>query len=133
MDGEIIEWKFNNPNITIKFDDFKEMKNRLIIIKENPFRFLTYMIFSSSIMFFFICRIIKLLNLRNFEDFDVNNQVNERRALNHSRNNINNDIVDMHAVNNFENLNQFQNQNNLNINSYQIARDESEYSNSESP
>ena len=134
IDGEIIEWKFNNPNITIKFDDFKEMKNsQLIIIKENPFKFLTYMIFSSSIMFFFICRIIKLLNLRNFEDFDVNNQVNERRALNHSRNNINNDIVDMHAVNNFENLNQFQNQNNLNINSYQIARDESEYSNSESP
>ena len=133
IDGEIIEWKFNNPNITIKFDDFKEMKNRLIIIKENPFRFLTYMIFSSSIMFFFICRIIKLLNLRNFEDLDMNNQVNERRALNNSRNNINNDIVDMHAVNNFENLNQFQNQNNLNINSYQIARDESEYSNSESP
>jgi hypothetical protein len=134
MDGEIIEWKFNNPNITIKIDDFKEMKNsQLIIIKENPFRFLTYMIFSSSIMFFFICRIIKLLNLRNFEDLDMNNQVNERRALNNSRNNINNDMVDMHAVNNFENINQFQNQNNLNINSYQMARDDSEYSNSESP
>ena len=125
IDGEIIEWKFNNPNITIKFDDFKEMKNsQLIIIKDNPFRFFTYMIFSTSIMIFFICRILKLMNLRNLQDFD--NPGNERRALNYNRNNA---LRDLNIVNNFENLNQFQN---TNINIYQIQRDDNEYSNSDS-
>ena len=67
----------------------------LIIIKDNPFRFFTYMIFSTSIMIFFICRILKLMNLRNLQDFD--NPGNERRALNYNRNNA---LRDLNVVNN---------------------------------
>ena len=129
LNGEIIEWKFNSPSIIIKFEDFNETKtNQLIIIKQKPFKFITYMICSVSIMIFVIYRIIKTMGLREIGIIPMNS-VNERRELNGN------------PVNYFEDINQFRNQNNSinnqpnnhnNHNAYQIARDDSEYSNSDS-
>ena len=133
LNGEIIEWKFNSPSIIIKFEDFDKTKtSQLIEIKNNPFRFLTYIICSASIMIFFICRIIKILNLRAINNMPMNSVNNERRELNGNRNG---------NVVNYEDINQFRRQNNSinnqpnnhnNHNAYQIARDDSEYSNSDS-
>ena len=131
LNGEIIEWKFNAPSIIIKFEDFNETRNtQLIIIRQNPFRFITYMICSFSIMVFFMCRIIKILSLREMNDMP-NNSVNERRELN--RNNNNNVVNYFEDINQFQNNYQRNNQSNHNNNAYQIARDESENSNSDSP
>ena len=89
------------------------------------------MICSFSIMVFFISRIIKILSLREMNDMP-NNSVNERRELNR---NINNNVVIILKIyiNQFQNNYQRNNQPNHNNNAYQISRNESEYSNSDSP
>jgi hypothetical protein len=77
-----------------------------------------------------MCRIIKILSLREMNDMP-NNSVNERRELN--RNNNNNVVNYFEDINQFQNNYQRNNQSNHNNNAYQIARDESENSNSDSP
>ena len=117
VNGEIIEWKFNDPSITIKRGDFNQTKNeKLIIIKHYTFRFISYLISSTAIMAFFICRIALIMNSRDNDDISINNQINEGRALNRNYN-INHGQI----VHNYENQNQFHNM------------DDSEYSNSDSP
>ena len=118
INGEIIEWKFNDPSITIKIGDFiKTKSHKLILIKNFTFRFLSYLTTSIAIMIFFICRIVLILNARENNNNHYNNrQVNEGRALNRNYN-----MNDRHIVHNYENQNQFQN------------IDDNEYSNSDSP
>ena len=103
--GEQIEWKFNNPSIYIKMEDFKEIRNNsFTVIRENPFKLLCYMIISTSLIIFFIFRTIRIMSFENFQDLDIN-PINGRIGL--FRNNNNN----IQNVNNFENINQFQNNN----------------------
>ena len=118
INGEIIEWKFNDPSITIKIGDFiKTKSHKLILIKNFTFRFLSYLTTSIAIMIFFLCRIVLILNARENNNNHYNNrQVNEGRALNRNYN-----MNDRHIVHNYENQNQFQN------------IDDNEYSNSDSP
>ena len=125
INGEIIEWKFNNPSITIKFEEFNETKinNKIIVIKQNPFKFLSYMIISTLIMIFFIFRIIKLMNFEPFQDMNMN-QANNRRVFN---GNNNNNIRQQNVIN-FENLNQFRNNSNEQLDRYD---NDNEYFNSE--
>ena len=124
INGEIIEWKFNDPSITIKVGDFIQKKNKKIIfIKHFTFRFISYLTTSVAIMAFFICRIVLILNARENNNNYYNNrpirqirQINEGRALNRNHN-----MNDGQIVQNYENQNQFQN------------IDDNEYSNSDSP
>ena len=82
INGEIIVWKFNDASITIKIEEFKETKNsQFIVVRQNPFKFLTYMILSALIMVFFICRIIKLMRLDPSQEIIVIS-CNERREFN---------------------------------------------------
>ena len=127
INGEIIEWKFNNPSITIKIEEFKETKNsQFIVVRQNPFKFLIYMILSALIIVFFICRIIKLMRMDPSQEI-IAIPGNERREVNRNYNNNNRQIV-----NNFENINQFNNnqyeQANLfnNLNNYQVDRDDND-------
>jgi hypothetical protein len=140
IDGENIYWKFNSPFISIKFDDFIPTKKKnLRIITHNPYRFFTFTFFSMGIMIFFLFRLIKIMNMRIFQDQEDeqiggNNIGYERRALN--RNNL-------YVVDNYENINRFRGENHVNVNldenqGYQIPRDDSESlsnsnSNSNSP
>ena len=126
INGEIIEWKFNNPCISIKTEEFIEIKNKnFVVIREEPFKLLCYMIISTFLIIFFIYRTIRIMSLENVQDIE-NNQVNEIRNL--YRNNNNN----IQNVNNFENINQFHNNNEqINLfnhfrNNYQIDRDDDE-------
>ena len=140
IDGKDIFWKFNSPILSVNINDFipSEKKNS-IIITHNPYRFFTFTFFSMGIMICFLFRLIKIMNMRIFQDQDedphaINNWVNERRSLN--RNNL-------YAVDNYENINRFRGENNINVNvnldenrGYQIPRDDSESisnSNSDSP
>jgi hypothetical protein len=118
INGEIIEWKFNDPSITIKIGDFNQTKSlKLILIKNFTFRFISYLTTSIAIMTFFLCRIVLILNARENDNNQYNNrQMNEGRALNRNYN-----MNDRHIVHNYENQNQFQN------------IDDNEYSNSDSP
>ena len=140
IDGENIYWKFNSPFINIKFKDFIPTKKKnLRIIAHNPYRFFTFTFFSMGIMIFFLFRLIKVMNMRIFQDQEDeqiggNNLGYERRALN--RNNL-------YVVDNYENINRFRGENHVNVNleenqGYQIPRDDSESlsnsnSNSNSP
>ena len=132
INNEIIEWKFNNPSIIIKIDEFTEDKmTQLIEIRQNPFKFLTYMIFSSMMMIFCIFTILRFLGLNSIIGIILQNSTyrnnNSRRF----------DIGYEDNVNNYENENQFHNRNgsrrNNQFRQYQIDRDEIEYSNSDSP
>ena len=135
IEGKNICWKFNSPFLVIKFNDFYPSKKKnLRIISHNPYRFFTFTFFSMGIMIFFLFRLIKIMNMRIFQDQEEvqnsgNNIGNERRALN--RNNI-------FSVDNYENINRFRGENHINVNleennGYQIPREDSEsYSNSNS-
>ena len=90
------------------------------------------MICSFSIMVFFISRIIKNIEFEGNEWY-ANNSVNERRELNRNNNNNNVVIILKIYINQFQNNYQRNNQPNHNNNAYQISRNESEYSNSDSP
>jgi len=132
INGNIIEWKFNDPNIAIKINDFKESRGvQLRIVSQNPYRFLSIMICSTFIIMFFLLRIVKTLNVRNFQELVMNS----RREINGNNNPMNLEMQNEQAVNNFENISQLEIRNNeQQINAYQISRDESEsYSNSDSP
>ena len=140
IEGNDIFWKFNSPCLSININDFfPSSKQSLRIITHNPYRFFIFTFFSMGIMIFFLFRLIKIMNMRIFQDQEeeshvVNNWVNERRALN--RNNL-------YAVDNYENFNRFRGENHINVNvnleenrGYQIPRDDSESfsnSNSDSP
>ena len=129
--------KFNSPFLSINANDFiPSTKKNLRIITHNPYRFFTFTFFSMGIMIFFLFRLIKIMNMRIFQDQEedpnaVNHWANERRALN--RNNL-------YAVDNYENFNRFRGENHINVNvnleenrGYQIPRDDSEsFSNSNS-
>ena len=135
IDGENIYWKFNSPFICIKFNDFiASKKKNLRIISHNPYRFFTFTFFSMGIMIFFLFRLIKLMNMRIFqeqedEQISENNLGNERRALNRRN---------LYVVDNYENINRFRGENRVNDNleenqGYQIPREDSEsFSNSNS-
>ena len=135
IDGENIYWKFNSPFICIKFNDFiASKKKNLRIISHNPYRFFTFTFFSMVIMIFFLFRLIKLMNMRIFqeqedEQIGGNNLGNERRALNRTN---------LYVVDNYENINRFRGENRVNNNleenqGYQIPREDSEsFSNSNS-
>jgi hypothetical protein len=132
LNGNIIEWKFNDPNIAIKINDFKESKGvQLRVVNQNPYRLLSIMICSTFIIMFFLLRIVKTLNVRNFQELVANG----RREINGNNNSMNLEMQNEQAVNNFENSSQLEIRNNeQQINAYQISRDESEsYSNSDSP
>ena len=132
LNGNIIEWKFNDPNIAIKINDFKESKGvQLKVVNQNPYRLLSIMICSTFIIMFFLLRIVKTLNVRNFQELVANG----RREINGNNNSMNLEMQNEQAVNNFENSSQLEIRNNeQQINAYQISRDESEsYSNSDSP
>ena len=129
INGNIIEWKFNDPSIAIKINDFKESKGvQLRIVNQNPYRLLSIMICSTFIIMFFLLRIVKTLNVRNFQELVANG----RREIN-GNNSL--EMQNEQAVNNFENASQLEIRNNeQQINAYQMSRDESEsYSNSDSP
>ena len=137
INNEIIEWKFNNPSITIKIDDFIEDKRTgLIIIRQNPFKFLSYMIFTSFMIIFCIYTVLRLLSLNSIIGILSRNSV----YGNNDGGNYNNprrlDIGYGDNVNNYENENQFQHRNYRNLryqnHQYQIDRDDSE-SNPDSP
>ena len=137
LEGKDIFWKFNSPFLSVNINDFVPSKKKnLRIISHNPYRFFTFTFFSMGIMIFFLFRLIKIMNMRIFQDQEedpnhVNNWVNERRALN--RNNL-------YRVDNYENFNRFRGDNNINVNvnleenrGYQIPREDSEsFSNSNS-
>ena len=137
LEGKDIFWKFNSPFLSVNINDFVPSKKKnLRIISHNPYRFFTFTFFSMGIMIFFLFRLIKIMNMRIFQDQEedpnhVNNWVNERRALN--RNNL-------YRVDNYENFNRFRGENNINVNvnleenrGYQIPREDSEsFSNSNS-
>ena len=135
IDGENIYWKFNSPFIRIKFNDFiPSKKKNLRIISHNPYRFFTVTFFSMGIMIFFLFRLIKVMNMRIFQDQEEeqiagNNLGNERRALNRRN---------LYVVDNYENINRFRGENQVNNNleenqGYQIPREDSEsFSNSNS-
>jgi hypothetical protein len=132
INGNIIEWKFNDPNIAIKINDFKESKGvQLRIVSQNPYRLLIIMICSTFIIMFFLLRIVKTLNVRNFQELVANG----RREINGNNNSMNLEMQNEQTVNNFENASQLEIRNNeQQANAYQISRDESEsYSNSDSP
>ena len=130
IEGNDIFWKFNSPFICINISDFfPSSKKYFRTVTRNPYRFFTYTFFSLGIMIFFIFRLIKIMNMRIFQEpeednNDINHWANERRNLN--RNNI-------YVVDNYENINRFRGDNHININAnlednrgYQIARDDSE-------
>ena len=137
LEGKDFFWKFNSPFLSVNINDFVPSKKKnLRIISHNPYRFFTFTFFSMGIMIFFLFRLIKIMNMRIFQDQEedpnhVNNWVNERRALN--RNNL-------YRVDNYENFNRFRGENNINVNvnleenrGYQIPREDSEsFSNSNS-
>ena len=132
INGNIIEWKFNDPSIAIKINDFKESKGvQLRIVNQNPYRLLSIMICSTFIIMFFLLRIVKTLNVRNFQELVANG----RREINGNNNSMSLEMQNEQAVNNFENASQLEIRNNeQQINAYQMSRDESEsYSNSDSP
>ena len=140
--GEIINWKFNNPSISIKIEDFIETKDNKMINKNirklNIYKLLILVICVIFLMTFFVFRIIKAINGRNFHELLMDN-INGNR-INESNNNldINMSMNNEQIVNNLENAGQNQNINNELVAPVQIAKDENEThsnsnSNSDSP
>ena len=137
--GEIIEWKFNNPEINIKIGDFIQSKNGKNLgntRKLNPYKTLTIIICVTFLMIFFICRMIKTVNGRPFHDL-LMESINGSRMFNENNNNdMNLGMNNEQIVNNLENANQNENRNNEQIPSVQIPREDNEpqsNSNSDSP
>ena len=136
--GEIIEWKFNDPTVNIRIEDFIEKKNNIlnkdnIKVLMNPYKIIIIVICFSFILLFVICKIIKKLRGRTFhallvESFNRNNNID----------NVGFGMNNEQIVNNLENAGQNQNSNNDQIIPVQIPREDSEphsntNSNSDSP
>ena len=132
INGEIIEWKFNTPEIGIKIGDFIEKKNSNILgntKRMNPYKILTIIICVTFLMMFFIYRMIKTVNGRAFHEL-LMDSINGSRVLNENNNNeINIGMNNERIVNNLENAEQNDNRNNIQIPSVQIPREDSEASN----
>jgi hypothetical protein len=128
INGSIIEWKFNTPEIGVKLADFIEKRNNNNLgntKKLNPYKILTIIICVTFLMMFFIYRMIKTVNGRAFHEL-LMDSINGSRVLNENNNNeINNERI----VNNLENAEQNDNRNNVQIPSVQIPREDSEASN----
>ena len=135
INGEIIEWKFNTPEIGIKIGDFIEKKNSNILgntKRMNPYKILTIIICVTFLMMFFIYRMIKTVNGRAFHEL-LMDSINGSRVLNENNNNeINIGMNNERIVNNLENAEQNDNRNNIQIPSVQIPREDSEASNNNS-
>jgi hypothetical protein len=136
--GEIIEWKFNDPTVNIKIEDFIEKKNS-ILNKENirafmnPYKIIIIVICFTFILLFIICRIIKKLRGRPFHALLVES-MNRNNNIDNAGFGMNNEQI----VNNLENAGQNQNSNNDQIIPVQIPREDTEHqsnsnSNSDSP
>ena len=130
INGEIIEWKFNNPTISIAINNFAENKN---INYNNNKKTISYTILiaiicSAFLMIFIILRIIKKLRRRPSHDLLVDSRNND----------MNMGINNQQIVNNLENANQNENINTEQILPVKIPRDDNEEknnsnSNSDSP
>jgi hypothetical protein len=136
--GEIIEWKFNDPTVNIKIEDFIEKKNS-ILNKENiralmnPYKIIIIVICFTFILLFIICRIIKKLRGRPFHALLVES-MNRNNNIDNAGFGMNNEQI----VNNLENAGQNQNSNNDQVIPVQIPREDTEHhsnsnSNSDSP
>ena len=139
--GETIEWKFNNPTISVKVGDFQVGKQKSQDKKQKLVTIILISFFIVLTMTIIIITIVKKLNGRRFQDYLMD-------SINWPRNNDNNEDINVgmgneQIVNNLEN--QEQNQDNTNteiIQSIQIPREDSEshqisnlnsHSNSDSP
>jgi hypothetical protein len=132
INGNIIEWKFNSPEIGVKIGDFIEKKNNNNLgntKKLNPYKILTIIICVTFLMMFFLYRMTKTVNGRAFHEL-LMDSINGSRVLNENNNNeINIGMNNERIVNNLENAEQNDNRNNIQIPSVQIPREDSEASN----
>jgi hypothetical protein len=132
INGSIIEWKFNTPEIGVKLTDFIEKRNNNNLgntKKLNPYKILTIIICVTFLMMFFIYRMIKTVNGRAFHEL-LMDSINGSRVLNENNNNeINIGMNNERIVNNLENAEQNNNMNNIQIPSVQIPREDNEVSN----
>ena len=128
INGNIIEWKFNTPEIGVKIGDFIEKKNINNLgntKKLNLYKILTIIICVTFLMMFFIYRMIKTLNGRAFHEL-LMDSINGSRVLNENNNNeINIGMNNERIVNNLENAEQNNNRNNIQIPSVQIHIEDS--------
>ena len=126
--GEIMQWKFNNPVVNIYTGDFGENKN--VSFKNerkiNPYKIIIILICATFLMIFIIYRILKVINARPFHEALVES-VNDRSNENNNNNiSFNMGFNNEQVVNNLENANQNDNINNEPIQPVQIPRDENE-------
>ena len=131
VNGQIIEWKFNNPTIKIKATDFVQsnnINNYYNKRKTNPYKILIIVICITFLLIYVIYRIIKTINGRNFHAL-LEESINGQRNDNNN-NGLNMRINSEQIVNNLENANQNVHYNNEQILPVQIPRDENEPSNS---
>ena len=130
--GEIIKWKFNNPSLSIKMEDFIEGKDNKKVDKNlqklNVLKMLILAICIIFLMTFLVFRIIKTINGRNFHEF-LMDSINSNRI--NDNNNIEINMNNEQIVNNLENVSQNRNVNNEIIAPIQIPREET-HSNSNS-
>ena len=137
INGEIIEWKFNNPTISVTINNFTENKNTNINNNMKaiyPYKILIIVICVTFLMIFIILRIIKRIKRRPSHDLLVENRSND------NNNDMNMGINNEQIVNNLENANQNENVNDEQILPVQIPREDNEEksnsntnSNSDSP
>ena len=115
--------------------DINEAKNaQLIIIRNNPLNYLTYMISSFLIMIFLICTIFRYSGLQTFIERILSSSHENENNFNNRHGRL--DFYYRDNIDNYENENQFHNRNNehlnrLNIHQYQRARDDNDSSNSD--
>ena len=132
INGEIIEWKFNTPEIEVNFGNFIEKQNNNNLgntKKLNPYKILTIIICITFLMMFFIYRMIKTVNGRAFHEL-LMDSINGSRVLNENNNNeMNIEMNNERIVNNLENAEQNDNRNNVQIASVQIPREDNDASN----
>ena len=125
--GEIINWKFNNPSIGITIKDFIESnnaKNNYNLKRTNIYKLLVIVMCITLIMIFCIYRMIKTINGRPFNELLMESRNNENAANNNIE--INMGMNNEQIVNNLENANQNENISNEHIVPVQIPRDENE-------
>ena len=118
--NEIIEWKFNTLNISIKIKDLKDQ----IQFRTNYIKFSNKILFFIC-MIFIICIISIIFYIRKVYRRNANNPlINISLENNNNNNNFNNEQI----VNNLENANQqdINLRNNENIQAVQIPRNENE-------
>jgi len=133
FNNNIIEWKFNSPNITIKI---KDIKAHNLIYSYN--KFITN---SRKVMLIIILSLISIIITICFVMNKINRRNDNRPLINISLENNNNDMNfgmnNEQVVNNLENASQNDsNRNNENIQAIQIPRSENEAhprSNQDSP